>query len=170
MKNVLILYSGLVLLIMCCSPSKRFAKQIPKVEQGKDPHINWKLIWEESFEASGYLDTTKWSVIKRNKADWGNYMSDHPECMNIKNGKLYLRGIVNTDLQALIRCSQVFPDNPGFISYIAIARPSVPVRWPPVCMVSHLLRSCARETSVVPSFILNDPHEMVRVYWQTFWS
>lgn len=70
-----------------------------KVQEGKDPRINWNLIWEESFEANEYLDTTKWSVIKRNKADWGNYMSDHPECMNIENGKLYLRGIVNTNLE-----------------------------------------------------------------------
>lgn len=57
---------------------------------------NWDLVWEDSFDDS-VLDTTKWNVIKRNTADWGNYMSDHPDCIILKDGKLYLRGIVNLD-------------------------------------------------------------------------
>lgn len=57
----------------------------------------WKLIWEDSFEIEGFLDKTKWNVIERNTADWGNYMSDHEDCIVVKNDKLYLRGFVNND-------------------------------------------------------------------------
>ncbi len=55
---------------------------------------SWELIWEDSFNKKK-LDKTKWSVIERNSADWGNYMSDKKELIRIKNGMLYLRGIVN---------------------------------------------------------------------------
>ncbi|GGW43815.1 glycoside hydrolase family 16 protein [Arenibacter certesii] len=58
---------------------------------------SWKLIWEEHFEKDDYLDAAKWNVIERNSADWGNYMSPHEDCIHIKDGKLYLRGIVNPD-------------------------------------------------------------------------
>ncbi len=57
----------------------------------------WNLIWEDDFEKGGSLDTSSWNIIKRNNADWGNYMSDHPDCIWIKNGHLILRGIVNED-------------------------------------------------------------------------
>lgn len=56
----------------------------------------WKLIWTDDFD-SGILDESKWSKIKRNNADWGNYMSAHKDCYRIKNGMLHLRGIVNPD-------------------------------------------------------------------------
>jgi len=55
----------------------------------------WKLIWEEDFSKTDFLDKNKWNVAKRNKADWGNYMSDLPELIQSKNGKLRLRSIVN---------------------------------------------------------------------------
>lgn len=57
----------------------------------------WNLVWEENFNRDGYLDETKWNVIERNRADWGNYMSDNPDCIWVKDGMLYLRGIVNED-------------------------------------------------------------------------
>lgn len=56
---------------------------------------NWKLIWEDSFSNEGKLDTSHWSIVERNTADWDNYMSQHPDVLKIKNDKLYLRGIVN---------------------------------------------------------------------------
>lgn len=55
----------------------------------------WKLIWEDDFKKDDFLDPEKWNVIERNTADWGNYMSDHKDCIWIKDGKLILRGIVN---------------------------------------------------------------------------
>lgn len=61
------------------------------------PEKEWTLIWEDDF-AEELLDTTKWNVIKRNRADWGNYMSGHEDCIWVKDGQLFLRGIVNPDL------------------------------------------------------------------------
>ncbi len=55
----------------------------------------WKLVWEDSFDREGYLDSTKWSKIGRNTADWGNFMSDDKDCFRIQDSKLVLRGIVN---------------------------------------------------------------------------
>ena len=54
----------------------------------------WELIWEDSFDKAD-LDETKWSKIKRNSADWGNYMSHNAACFEIKRGKIYLKGILN---------------------------------------------------------------------------
>jgi len=60
----------------------------------KDKEDRRKELWEDAFEEDS-LDEKKWSVIKRNKADWGNYMSDNPECIVIQDGMIHLRGIVN---------------------------------------------------------------------------
>ena len=87
---------GSILLMVCCSPSKNRVTHPSSDKEVSKPVKNWELIWEESFDTD-FLDTAKWSVIKRNKADWGNYMSDHPDCIIVKDGKLYLRGIVNED-------------------------------------------------------------------------
>ena len=87
---------GSILLMVCCSPSKNRATHPSSDKDVSKLVKNWELIWEESFDTDS-LDTAKWSVIKRNKADWGNYMSDHPDCIIVKDGKLYLRGIVNED-------------------------------------------------------------------------
>ncbi len=57
----------------------------------------WTLVWQDDFEQEGFLDPAKWNVIERNNADWGNYMSDHEDCIWIKDGKLILRGIINDD-------------------------------------------------------------------------
>jgi beta-glucanase (GH16 family) len=99
MKNIRVLSTVLILLIVCCSPSKYRVTHPSKEKEGRHPVKTWELVWEESFDTDGSLDTTKWSVIKRNKADWGNYMSDHPDCIIIKDGKLYLRGIVNENIK-----------------------------------------------------------------------
>ncbi len=96
MRNILIIIIGLSILLHC-SLSKKVTTN--SLIDKNDNQTSWKLVWEESFEKDGFLDTTKWSVIKRNNADWGNYMSNNPACINIKNGKMYLRGIVNEDLK-----------------------------------------------------------------------
>lgn len=57
---------------------------------------DWKLIWEENFD-SPELDTTKWTRIPPNGADWGKHMTNDPKCYNIMDGKLFLKGIVNPD-------------------------------------------------------------------------
>ena len=60
------------------------------------PKSEWKLIWEDHFEGKT-IDETKWTKIPPNSADWGNYMTDDPKCYELKEGKLYLKGIVNDD-------------------------------------------------------------------------
>ena len=49
---------------------------------------SWEVVWEDQFE-NPQLDTTKWTRIPRNNADWGRHMTDDPICYAIANGKLY---------------------------------------------------------------------------------
>ncbi|PIF00952.1 MAG: beta-glucanase [Maribacter sp.] len=57
---------------------------------------DWQIIWQDDFEGSG-IDTTKWSRIPPNNADWGKHMTTGPQCHAVSNGKLFLKGIVNPD-------------------------------------------------------------------------
>ena len=57
----------------------------------------WELVWEDNFDKDNYLDPEKWNIVERGGSDWDNYMSDHKDCFRIKDGKLFLRGIVNKD-------------------------------------------------------------------------
>jgi|WetSurMetagenome_2_1015567.scaffolds.fasta_scaffold00342_3 beta-glucanase (GH16 family) len=58
-----------------------------------------KLVWDDEFNKAGFLDSAKWSKIERsgsaNKGSCFASMSDDERCLVIKNGKLYLRGILN---------------------------------------------------------------------------
>lgn len=60
------------------------------------PNNKWQLVWEDHFNETT-LDTTKWTKTPKNNADWGNYMTNDPKCFDLLDGKLYLKGIVNTD-------------------------------------------------------------------------
>jgi beta-glucanase (GH16 family) len=66
----------------------------PIMMSAKEKNNHWNLIWEDSFTTKD-LDTSKWSIIERNNADWGNYMSSNKELIRIKREKLHLGGIVN---------------------------------------------------------------------------
>jgi len=57
-------------------------------------YSSWQLVWEDAFEGDS-LNRENWNIIERNTADWGNYMSDCVECIAVKDGQLYLRGLVN---------------------------------------------------------------------------
>ncbi len=93
-KSTILLLIALGLFSCKKDPSKlEIKKDIVENKINKE----WRLIWEDNFTKDNYLDETKWNVIERNRADWGNYMSDHPECIWVKDGMLYLRGIVNED-------------------------------------------------------------------------
>lgn len=66
-------------------------------EQNKNrPSSKWEVVWEDHFE-NQYLDTTKWTKIPPNNADWGRHMTDDARCYDIMDGKLYLKGIANPD-------------------------------------------------------------------------
>lgn len=56
----------------------------------------WKLVWSDEFKKDGQPDPAKWSDIPRNGSDWGNYMAAGEELCRVSDGKLILRGIVNS--------------------------------------------------------------------------
>jgi len=76
MKNIVILLS--VLVLTACGGQKS----------------EWTLVWEDNFE-DGVLDSTVWSRTTRGGSDWQNTQSDDPRCMELRDGLLVLRGIVN---------------------------------------------------------------------------
>lgn len=53
------------------------------------------MVWKENFNGCR-LDTTKWSRIGPGNVDWNRHMSKHDSCFELRNGKLILKGIVNT--------------------------------------------------------------------------
>lgn len=55
----------------------------------------WELVWEDSFNREGFIDTAIWSKIPRGVSDWNNYMSSFDSCYAVKNGNLVLYGIKN---------------------------------------------------------------------------
>lgn len=55
-----------------------------------------KLAWEENFNQKDSFDSKKWSKIPRGKSDWNRNMSDFDSCYAMRDGKLILRGINNT--------------------------------------------------------------------------
>lgn len=61
----------------------------------------WKMVWEENFDGAE-INNAVWSKIPRssNPPEWRKYMSSHPDCYEVKDGNLILRGIKNTDLAA----------------------------------------------------------------------
>ena len=59
----------------------------------------WVLVWEETFDGE-VLDSTVWSRIPRGRADWANTQSLDERCLELKDGILYLKGIVNDDRTA----------------------------------------------------------------------
>ena len=66
------------------------------IYEQKKNRKGWEVVWEDHFNNSS-LDTTKWTKIPPNNADWGRHMTDDPNCYDIKEGKLFLKGIVNSD-------------------------------------------------------------------------
>lgn len=59
----------------------------------------WELVWIENFDGAE-LDTIIWGYMKRGRDDSRKYHSSNPNCYELKNGKLILKGIVNPDLQS----------------------------------------------------------------------
>jgi len=64
-------------------------------KEGRDEKT-WELVWQDDFDGPD-LDTTKWTKIPPNRADWGKHMTSDPRCYSIEDGRLYLKGIVNPD-------------------------------------------------------------------------
>src|SRR5699024_10477654 len=43
-----------------------------------------------------HFDTTRWSKIPRGRSDWNRHMSNFDSCYDMRNGKLILRGLLNS--------------------------------------------------------------------------
>ena len=56
---------------------------------------NWNLIWQDEFSKDGKPDSTNWNFAGRGKADWNCYCSDDISNSMVKNGRLFLSGIVS---------------------------------------------------------------------------
>lgn len=54
----------------------------------------WELAWEDDF--GGYeLDASTWARCERGKSDWDNTMSNDPRLLEVEDGVLRLRGMIN---------------------------------------------------------------------------
>jgi len=97
MKRSYWLLSLLLVLMLGCVESSYVIvdKFIYLQKEGREAK-DWKVIWQDDFNASE-LDTTKWTKIGPNKADWGKHMTRDSKCYSIEDGKLILKGIVNED-------------------------------------------------------------------------
>lgn len=62
------------------------------------PH-KYRLVWEDHFNGSTY-DSSSWSKIPRGNADWKCHMSEADSLYAVRDGKLILRGAVNTNRSA----------------------------------------------------------------------
>lgn len=62
------------------------------------PH-KYRLVWQDHFDGITY-DNLSWSKIPRGNADWKRYMSDADSLYAVRDGRLVLRGAVNTHRDA----------------------------------------------------------------------
>ncbi|MGB5437829.1 MAG: glycoside hydrolase family 16 protein [Maribacter sp.] len=97
MKNSVSIFGIVLLLLVGCKVMKPEKPGLTLLVQ-KENRVNkkWKLVWQDEFETQE-LDSTKWTRIPPNKADWGNYMTSDDRCYEIADGQLYLKGINNPD-------------------------------------------------------------------------
>ncbi len=59
----------------------------------------WHKVWSEEFRGKT-IDSRWWSAAPRSRADWSRYQSKDPRCTYQRGGVLYLRGIVNDNLES----------------------------------------------------------------------
>ena len=88
-----------IIMMSCKSSSSKVVDGYMYIQKENLKTKDWKLVWQDDFNAPS-LDTTKWTKIPKNNADWGNYMTSDPRCYEFSDGKLFLKGIVNKDTVA----------------------------------------------------------------------
>ena len=59
----------------------------------------YRLVWQDDFNGTTF-DNRSWTKIKRGAPDWRKYMSDADSLYAVRDGKLVLRGALNTNLEA----------------------------------------------------------------------
>ncbi|MDR1779436.1 MAG: glycoside hydrolase family 16 protein [Tannerella sp.] len=57
----------------------------------------WKLVWEDNFDGDVF-DRSHWSRITRGTVEWNKYMSLYEPLVEVADGQLIVRGIVNNVL------------------------------------------------------------------------
>lgn len=62
------------------------------------PH-KYRLVWQDHFKGTTY-DSKSWTRIPRGSSDWNRHMSYADSLYAVRDGKLILRGCVNTNLEA----------------------------------------------------------------------
>lgn len=62
------------------------------------PH-KYRLVWQDNFNGNTY-DKKSWTKIPRGGFDWDRHMADTDSLYAVRDGKLILRGTVNTNLEA----------------------------------------------------------------------
>ena len=96
MRKYLVFSLFLILIIGCKVSSTKKPNGSIYVQKENKASKDWKLVWQDDFNKAE-IDTTKWTRIPPNNADWGNYMTSDPRCYSIVDGKLSLIGINNPD-------------------------------------------------------------------------
>ena len=89
MKHFLTLLIGFPVIIISLAGCKT-------VKTDTSNNKTYKLVWYDDFNGT-QLDTSKWSKVPRGKSDWDRHMSSDSLCYELKDGKLYLKGIINPD-------------------------------------------------------------------------
>ncbi len=74
-----------------------FLSQLLFSSSAKSQKTGWKLIWSDEFSTDGKPDPGKWSFSGRGKADWKCYCADDTATALVKDGFLYLGGILSKD-------------------------------------------------------------------------
>jgi len=72
----------IILLVSACSPHAHVSKKKPT--------------WEENFNNQQTFDASRWSKVPRGSSDWDRKMSDFDSCYAMRDGKMILRGMINT--------------------------------------------------------------------------
>lgn len=72
-----------ITVLNACSPAADLSKE--------------RLVWQENFSSGNTINSAYWSKIPRGRSDWDRHMSDDPSLYEVKDGKLILRGTVNSD-------------------------------------------------------------------------
>lgn len=94
--SVIVALMALCVLTGCNRKTYTIIDSYNYIQKEKRENQNWKVVWQDDFKGSE-LDTTKWTRIPPNKADWGKHMTSDDRCYSIEDGKIHLKGIVNSD-------------------------------------------------------------------------
>ncbi len=60
------------------------------------PTKTWSVIWQDDFESSA-LDSKVWVRTERGSSDWNNNQSSDPRLVELRDGCVVVRGMVNDD-------------------------------------------------------------------------